>query len=221
MARVLVIGSNRGIGLEMCRQLAARGDAVLAACRRTSAELDALEGAEVFSAVDVTDRASLDALAEKVGDASLDALYVVAGVLKRVTLDQLDIEVIREQLEVNAIGPLQAVAALRRCLKRGGKIGLLTSRMGSIGDNTSGGSYSYRMSKAALNMAGRSLAHDLRDEGIAVRLLHPGWVRTEMTGGTGNIDASEAVQGLIARIDELDMESSGSFMHQSGQELPW
>ena len=103
----------------------------------------------------------------------------------------------------------------------GAKVALITSRMGSIADNSSGGSYGYRMSKAALNAAGRSLAIDLAARGIAVGLLHPGYVRTDMTGGSGNVEASEAAAMLVARIDELDAAKSGSFRHANGEELPW
>jgi NAD(P)-dependent dehydrogenase (short-subunit alcohol dehydrogenase family) len=221
MARFLVIGSNRGIGLEICKQLAERGDAVVAACRSSSPELDALGGVEVRSGVEITKRESLDALAKGLGAGTLDGLLVVSGILKRVSLDDFNPADIREQMEVNAIGPLVATVSLVGCLRSGSRVGLVTSRMGSIADNTSGGSYGYRMSKAALNMAGVSLAHDLKARGIAVRLLHPGWVRTEMTGGTGHIDAAEAARGLLARFDELDASTSGSFVHQNGEVLPW
>lgn len=221
MNRTLVIGSNRGIGLELCRQLAARGDSVIATCRRSSPELSALEGVEVHEQVDVTDQASIRRLAEGIGQGKLDVLYVVAGILQSVSLDNLDLDVIRRQMEVNAIGPLATTATLVPCLKPGSKVGLVTSRMGSLADNTSGGSYGYRMSKAALNMAGRSLAHDLAPKKIAVRLLHPGWVRTEMTGGTGHIDAAESAAGLITLVDELTMQSTGTFKHVNGEALPW
>lgn len=221
MTSTLIIGSNRGIGLEICRQLHARGDDIIATCRRRSAELDALGLSEVHEGVDVTSRESLDALASRLGSGRVGTLLVVAGVLRRVSLDSFDAQTVREQFEVNALGPLQAVVALRDCLADGGKVGLVTSRMGSIADNTSGGSYGYRMSKAALNMAGQSLAHDLAPRKISVRLLHPGWVRTEMTGGTGHIDPAESASGLIARMDELTIEASGTFVHQNGTALPW
>ena len=112
-------------------------------------------------------------------------------------------------------------AALLGNLARGSKIAIVTSRMGSIGDNTSGGYYGYRMSKSAVNMAGASLARDLKPRGIAVALLHPGFVRTEMTGRQGNVDAKDAVRDLLARIDALTLDTSGTFWNAGGERLPW
>ena len=221
MACALVVGANRGIGLELCRQMAGRGDRVIATCRRSSADLEALRGIEVHTGVDVTAPASVDALADELGDHTLDLLVIVAGVLKRVDLEGFDADVVREQFEVNALGALATTVRLLRCLKDGSKIGLLTSRMGSLADNTSGGSYGYRMSKAALNMAGRSLSLDLRPRGIAVAILHPGWVQTDMTSGQGLIDAATSAAGLIERLDELTLATSGTFVHESGELLPW
>lgn len=221
MASALIIGANRGIGLELSRQMAARGDRVIATCRRSSAELEALQGVEVRTGVDVTAPASIAALADELGADALDLLVVGAGILKGVDLEGFDADVVREQFEVNALGALTTTIGLLPCLKDGSKIGLLTSRMGSLADNTSGGSYGYRMSKAALNMAGRSLSLDLRPRGIAVAILHPGWVKTDMTHGQGLIDAATSAGGLIQRLDELTIETSGTFVHESGELLPW
>ncbi|MEL6340541.1 MAG: SDR family oxidoreductase [Myxococcota bacterium] len=221
MSKIIVIGSNRGIGLELARQFASRGDEVIATCRQGSEALRTIPSIKVVTNVDIASRPSLDEFAAGVEANSIDVLVVVAGILAPGGLDDLNVEDIRRQLEVNAIGPLQSVAALRGTLGSGAKVALITSRMGSIADNTSGGSYGYRMSKAALNMAGRSLAHDLRTSGVAVTLLHPGFVRTDMTRGAGNIDADTSATGLIERIDALSMESSGRFLHQNGEELPW
>ena len=161
MATVLVTGANRGIGLELCCQLAARGDAVIATCRRASPALAAL-GVRVEEGVDVGDEASVAKLARRLGAVRLDLLINNAGVLAHETLEGLDLASVRRQFEINALGPLCVTAALLGHLGPGAKIGLVSSRMGSIGDNGSGGHYGYRMSKAALNMAGVSLAHDLR-----------------------------------------------------------
>ncbi len=219
MATIVVTGANRGIGLELVRQRA-EGNHVVAVCRRSSPELDAL-GVRVEAGVDVTDAASVRALAERLAGARVDVLVNNAGLLTREGLDDLDFDRIERQMQVNAYGPLRLSAALAPRMAEGGKLALVTSRMGSIGDNTSGGAYGYRMSKAALNMAGASLANDLRPRGIAVAILHPGFVRTDMTGGRGNVEASEAARMLWERIDALTLETSGSFWHANGEVLPW
>ena len=142
-------------------------------------------------------------LARRLEGVALDELVCNAGVLRDDRLDDVDLADVRELLEVNAIGALRVVKALHRNVRRGGKIALMTSRMGSIGDNGSGGYCAYRMSKAALNAAGMSLARDLEAGGIAVAILHPGYVRTEMTEGSGNIDPADAAKQLVERIDQL------------------
>lgn len=221
MATYLVTGSNRGIGYEYCRQLQARGDRVIAVCRSASAELKQL-GVRIEEGIDITSDTSVAALGDRLGNTQIDVLINNAGILKRVTLQDLDFESIREQFEVNALGPLRVTHALLPLLKTGSKIVLMTSRMGSIGDNTSGSSYGYRMSKVALSMAGKSLAHDLKPRGIAVAILHPGLVQTRMTNFTsGGITPEESVKGLLARIDELTLENTGTFWHSNGEVLPW
>lgn len=221
MATYLVTGANRGIGYEYCRQLQQRGAVVIAVCRSSSPELDAL-GVEVESGVDLTQSDSVASLVKRLQDTPIDVLINNAGLLERVSLDTLDFDSIRRQFEVNALGPLRLTQALLPNLKTGSKVILMTSRMGSIEDNTSGGAYGYRMSKVALSMAGKSLAHDLKPQGIAVAILHPGLVSTRMTGFTTNgITPETAVKGLLARIDELTLETSGHFWHANGEELPW
>ncbi|HJY83197.1 MAG TPA: SDR family NAD(P)-dependent oxidoreductase, partial [Candidatus Binatia bacterium] len=135
----------------------------------------------------------------------------------------LDFADLRRQFEINALGPLRVTEALLPYLGPGSKVAIITSWVGSLTDNTSGGLYGYRMSKAAANMAGVSLAHDLKGRGIAVILLHPGMVRTELTKGMEGVfmEPEEAAQGLLARIDELTLESRGSFRHANGAVLPW
>jgi NAD(P)-dependent dehydrogenase (short-subunit alcohol dehydrogenase family) len=172
----------------------------------------------------VTVTASLQALTAALGGEHIDLLIINAGVLSRETFEGLDaraLEGIRRQFEVNTLAPLRIVHELRPLLGRGSRIGLLTSRMGSISDNSSGGYYGYRLSKAALNAVGRSLAIDLAPAGIALRLLHPGYVRTDMTGGQGDVDPAQAASGLLARLDALDLEHSGQFWHANGEHLPW
>jgi len=219
MTTFLITGANRGIGLEMTKQLVSRGDEVIAACRNSSAGLDDL-GVEVFDGVDVSTGPGVASLAKALKGKAIDRLVNNAGILGRTSLDDLDYDSIERQFLVNATGPLRVTTALRGNLPEGSKVFIITSRMGSIDDNTSGGSYGYRMSKAAVNMAGKSLSVDLKEAGIAVFLLHPGWVSTDMTGHTG-ITVEESAAGLIQRMDELDIQQTGSFWHQEGYKLPW
>jgi len=218
---VLITGANRGIGLEYCRQLQARGERVIAVCRKTSPELEAL-GVRVQAGIDLTSAAAVDGLVQRLAGLPLDLVILNAGVLEASRLDALDPDSLRRQFEVNALAPLLLTRALLDQLQPGAKLVLMSSRMGSIDDNSSGGSYGYRMSKVALNMAGRSLAIDLRPRGIAVAILHPGLVRTRMVNfNPQGISPEQAVQGLLARIDALTLESSGRFWHANGEELPW
>jgi len=227
----LVTGANRGIGLELCRQLKARGDHVIAVCRASSPELDKL-GAKVEANIDVTDAEALHGLGKRLGDTKLDTLIANAGVLRSEELGKLDFGSIAQQVEVNALGPLRTVEAytlaplllteaLLPRLQAGSKVALITSRMGSIADNGSGGYYGYRMSKAALNAAAMSLAHDLKPRSVAVITLHPGFVRTDMTSKHGQLDPAESAKMLLARIEALTLKTTGKFLHASGEELPW
>ena len=217
----VVTGANRGIGLELARQLNARGAIVVAVCRTSSPELDAL-GVRVECEIDVTEPAALSKLAERLAHDDIDLFLVQnAGLLVGDSLEDVDLDAVRAQFELNAIAPLFLTRALASRLHPGSKVALITSRMGSISDNTSGRYYGYRMSKAALNAAGVSLAHDLKPRGVAVVILHPGAVRTEMTGGQGMIETDESVRGLVQRIDELELETTGRFLHQNGEILPW
>ncbi len=220
MATWVITGANRGIGLALCREVGQRGDRVIAACRRASAELQA-PGIRVESGVDVASDESVSGFARRIAGERVDVLVHNAGVLTTESLDDLDLDRIRRQIEVNAIGALRVTRALLPAIPSGGKIGIITSLMGSMGDNGSGGHYGYRMSKAALNAAGVSLAHDLAPRGIAVAILHPGFVRTGMTGMRGNLDTPESARGIIARIDELSVQTTGRFTRATGEELPW
>ncbi|PSN10237.1 short-chain dehydrogenase [filamentous cyanobacterium CCP5] len=221
MGTYLITGANRGIGLEYCRQLQQRGETVIGVCRSATPELKDL-GIRVETDVDITSNESVADLAQRLQGTPIDVLINNAGMLERVSLEDLDIESIRQQFEVNAIGPLRLTRSLLPHLKAGSKVAIMTSRMGSIEDNTSGGSYGYRMSKVALSMAGKSLSHDLKDRGIAVAILHPGLVSTRMTGFTGSgITPEQAVEGLLARIDQLTLENTGTFWHSNGEVLPW
>ncbi len=217
---VLITGANRGIGLELARIASARGAHVVAACRATSTELTAL-GVEIVEGVEVSDATSRRALVGAIGDRALDVVIHNAGILRSDALGSIDEASVRQQLEVNAIAPLMLTEALAPRLREGSKLAVVTSRMGSIADNGSGGSYGYRMSKAAVNAAFKSLAIDLGKKGVLVAILHPGWVRTEMTRGTGHASAAESAAQIWQRIDALDASTSGKFQHANGEALPW
>ncbi|MGB0648518.1 MAG: SDR family oxidoreductase [Bradymonadia bacterium] len=220
MGITVITGANRGIGLAMCTQLAARGETVVAICRTSSEDLNQL-GVQVIDGIDVCDAQSIATLPDRLDQQPIDVLINNAGRLRRDSLNQPDDEEVMSQFVVNAVGPLRLTRALLPLMSSGSKVAHITSRMGSIADNTSGGMYGYRMSKAALNAAAKSMTIDLAPKGIAVAILHPGFVRTGMTGGNGLVDPPESAAGLIARIDELTQETSGTFWHMNGEVLPW
>lgn len=216
----IVTGANRGIGLALTRGLKARGDDVLAVCRQTSAELDTLD-VQVLTGTDVSNPECGEVVARTVGNRKVDLLINNAGILIwGDSIEAPNYSGMIQQFEVNAVGPLRITFALRSQLA-GAKVAFITSRMGSIADNGSGGAYGYRMSKAALNIAAVSVAHDLKAQGTSVIILHPGMVKTEMIGGRGQVEPEEAAAGLLARIDDLTLETTGKFFHQNGEELPW
>lgn len=219
MQNIMIIGGNRGIGLELCRQYVARGDRVLSTSRNSSPELGDL-AVEVIEGVDVCNDEDVLRLKEFVNGTTINTLVHNSGILSRESLGDLDFGRIQRQFEVNTLGPLRVVHALLDNLRPGSKIGIVTSRMGSVYDNSSGGMYGYRISKAGANMVGRSLAQDLKEQHIPVALLHPGMVATEMTDSKG-IEPQAAARGLIQRMDKLNMGSTGTFWHAEGYELPW
>jgi NAD(P)-dependent dehydrogenase (short-subunit alcohol dehydrogenase family) len=223
MAHALVTGSNRGIGLALVRHLLARGDRVRAVCRHSSRELGN-SGAQVESGVDVTDELALHRLSERLAGERFDAVWLNAGILAQETLGAIDeagFASLRRQFEVNALGPLRVVQALLPMLAPGAKLAIVTSRMGSIADNSSGGYYGYRASKAAVNAIGKSLAVDLAPRGISVFLMHPGYVATDMVRGQGDISPAQAAERLTAKVDGLGLAETGPFWHSDGSALPW
>jgi len=223
MNTVLITGANRGIGLALTRQFRARGDEVVAVCRQGSEALEAT-GARIEAGIDVTDDAAIAALSQRLSGVRIDILVLNAGILAREALGGIDaagFDSMRRQFEVNALGPLRVAQALLERLADGAKIGIITSRMGSVADNGSGGRYGYRASKAAVNAIGKSLAVDLQPRGIAVFLLHPGYVATDMVGGTGDVTPEQAAARLVERLDSLTLEDTGTFWHANGEPLPW
>lgn len=223
MATILITGANRGIGLALTRLYRTRGDEVIAVCRRSSAELEAT-GARIETGVDMSDAAAVASLRERLGNERIDVLLLNAGIFTNERLGELGEDAfaaISRQFDVNTLGPLRVTEAVLEHLNQGARIGIITSRMGSIGDNSSGAYYGYRASKAAVNAVGKSLAIDLAPRKISVLLLHPGFVATEMVDGRGDISPEEAAKGLVARLEGPEAEESGSFWHSNGTSLPW
>ena len=222
MTTVLVTGANRGIGLEFCRQYKKLGAKVVAVCRRVSPELASLQE-EVIEGADISRAEGRALVFDRLSrfGTKIDVLVNNAGVARDESLGAMSEDTILEQFQVNAVAPLCLTDQLLPHLQGSAKVCLISSRMGSIADNTSGGRYGYRMSKAALNMAAVSLAQDLFSRGIAVGVFHPGFVKTEMTSGRGLLTAEESVTGLIEQIRSLKPREKIALVHTNGDHLPW
>jgi NAD(P)-dependent dehydrogenase (short-subunit alcohol dehydrogenase family) len=226
MLNILVVGADRGIANAISLQLHARGEHVIAACLGQG-EGFSEGGVDTIGGIDVTSSAAVAKLAEGLHarKARLDWVLHVAGVLGLDKLGDIDYDDMRRQFEINTLGPLRVAEACAPFMATGSKLGIVTSRVGSLGDNSSGGMYAYRVSKAGANMVALNLHHDLSKLGISVVALHPGMVATDLTkdypGTFSYIQPEEAARGLIARMDELDLSSSGQFRHANGDKLVW
>lgn len=229
--KVLITGANRGIGLEFTRQYLKNGWMVMGTCRRPSEadELnnlsDDLDGDLRIEELDVTDPELIDSVADSFQQESggLDLLINNAGIYgEDSNFKDLTPTDLNQTFDVNCLGPFRLTQALLHALRqKTGNVVFVTSLMGSIEDNRSGGSYPYRVSKAALNMLGKTLAEDLRAEGIFVAILHPGWVKTRMGGPNAKISVEESVSGMREVIDQLDKHRSGEFYAYDGEKRPW
>ncbi|OCQ18336.1 short-chain dehydrogenase [Pseudoalteromonas luteoviolacea] len=217
---VVITGANRGIGLEFCRQYLQLGYQVTAVVRKRSEALEAL-CLSIIDDIDVSCEAGVTKLAQQLQGVEIDILINNAGIFSNESLADMNFDRIETQFAVNAVAPVRITHALQSSLIAGAKVAMVTSRMGSIADNGSGAYIGYRMSKAALNAAGVSLAHEFKPRGVAVALLHPGFVQTEMVNYAGDIGPDVAAERLIKRIDELDLSNTGTFWHSNGDELPW
>ena len=220
MSVFLVTGANRGIGLEYCRQLKSRGETVVAVCREASDELRGLD-VRIEQVPDLSQQQSISDLVARLNGLEINAAILNAGINHVMDLNSLDPVSIRHQFDVNALAPLLLANALIPSMSSGGKLLFMSSRMGSIQDNSSGGEYGYRMSKAALNSAVKSLSIDLKDQGISVGVLHPGMVQTRMNLTSDGIPPEEAVANLLKRVDQLSLQTTGTFWHADGTVLPW
>ena len=217
---VVITGANRGVGLALAEHYQQEGWQVIGVCRQTSEEL-ARVAAKVVEGIDVTQGEDIVRLEASLVGHTIDLLINNAGLLRDDVLGDIEIDSLRQQMEINAYAPLRVSEALLPLMKKGSKIANITSRMGSIADNDSGGRYGYRASKAALNAFGKSLAIDLKPRGIAVAQLHPGYVKTRMVNFGGHISPQESATGIAACIKALNLENSGGFWHSNGEQLPW
>lgn len=217
---VVIIGANKGIGLELCKQYIEQGHNVFVTCRQASQDLNGLD-CKVFENVEVTSQESLNEFAGKLPISNIDILIHNAGILQSDSYPEIDFDKMKNHFDVNSLGPLRTVLALESKLSDGSKVGIVSSRVGSIDDNSSSNNYAYRVSKTAVNMVGKCLSIDLEPKGIAVALLHPGYVKTSMTNYNGLITPKESAQGLIQRMSELTLEKTGIFVHTSGEVLTW
>ena len=217
---VVITGANRGIGLSFCRHFHSLGYNVYGVCRKSSPELEKV-ATTVIEDIDIGDSDSCESLFEKLSEVKIDLLINNAGILLNESLGQIDFNFIEKQFQINALGALRITEGLMNNLHKDSKVAIITSRMGSIADNGSGGRYGYRMSKAALNAAGKSLAVDLKPKEIAVGIFHPGLVSTDMIGGNGDISPDVAATRIAGLIDKLTISNSGTFWHSNGEILPW
>ncbi len=220
MKTAVITGANRGIGLALCKEYLAQGWQVFGVCRTASEELSATR-VKVIAGVDVADADAVKQLPTLLAGCKIDLLINNAGIFKHESLESINYADVAQQFLVNAVAPVRISEALLGLFSASAKIAFITSRMGSIADNTSGGYYGYRMSKAALNAAAMSLSHDLKSRGIAVAILHPGYVQTAMVNFGGDITAEESARRLSLRISELNMATTGGFWHSNGERLPW
>jgi len=226
MPTVMITGAGRGLGLEFARQYAADRWKVIATCRHPdrSEGLKAITGVQVRQ-LDVTDPAQIHALTRKLKREAFDVLIHNAGIYgpRPAMIGGVDREPWIDVFNTNAVAPFMVTEAFLDHVARGKlkKIVAVTSRMGSMTDNNSGGSYIYRSSKAALNAVMKSLSVDLKSRGISVAVMHPGWVRTDMGGPSAMISAEESVAGMRRVINDLTPEQSGGFFNHDGTEIGW
>lgn len=222
---VIVTGANRGIGLELVRQLLARGDKVEAACRRPSEATELRATGARIHRVDISSGASVTAFAQALDGVAIDLVINNAGVYgdPRQRLEEFDYEAALRTFETNALGALRVSQAFVPHLRRGAgkKLAHISSAMGSIGSTNSPGDLAYRMSKTALNMISKSIAAELHDDHIISIVVHPGWVRTDMGGPNAPITPAESARGILMQIDAAGFVDSGAFLDFKGERCAW
>ena len=221
MTTYLITGPSRGIGREMVTQLLARGDTVIAACRSPAPHLAKL-GAHVIDGIEVTNPLEVARLAGALAGQQIDVLINNAGITNNSPWETEPFEIMRAQFEVNALAPIDVTRRLLPFLAPNAKIVMISSRLGSIANTTAAiPDLGYRMSKAALNIAGKLIAESLKPKGITVMMIHPGYVKTEMNFGDGDIDAATSAKGVIALVDRVGIAETATYWHVNGERLPW
>lgn len=217
-----IIGSNRGIGLALVQEYLSHGWTVYAVCRQPSSALQTINSQQlhIIDGIDITSPKSIEALCKGLPQSCTEVIHN-AGILRSDSIDTANDEDILEQFTVNTLAPLNTLRALKQHLSTLNKIGIITSRMGSIGDCTRSGMLGYRISKTAVNMVGKNLANAWASDCFTLLLLHPGYVRTDMTGGNGLINPDESARGLFSLMRSKGPQDSGTFWHTDGSALPW
>ena len=225
MPTVLITGANRGIGLGLCKEFSRLGYEVIAACRNPESATALKDVTENILSLDINDEKSVASFTTELSGKPIDILINNAGAYGRrnQVLGQISSSEWLEILQTNAVSPILLTRALLPNLRLGQlkKISFISSKMGSITDNGSGEGYIYRTSKCALNCAVKSLSIDLRDDGITVLSLHPGWVQTDMGGPNGLINVDRSVAGLAEVVTSSNLESSGGFFNYDGAGIEW
>ncbi len=215
----VITGSNRGIGLEFCKQLKEKGYEIFALCRSFSDELKKLN-IQIIDNVDVRNIDSLRTAKEKINK-PIDLLINNAGIFLQDDLKSLNFKTLQEQFDVNSLGPLKVTLTLLPLMKKSTKVAMITSRLGSIESTTESNYFGYRTSKAALNMISKILSIELKPKEVPVGVFHPGYVRTDMTNHKGDLESNTSVKNMLALLENLNLENSGTFWHENGSIIPW
>jgi NAD(P)-dependent dehydrogenase (short-subunit alcohol dehydrogenase family) len=221
---VLVTGANRGLGLEFSKQLQQAGYEVIGTARSPDKAVELKASGARVEQLDVSSQTSVEGLAKRLNDVSIDILINNAGMLNRTdsSLDSLDFEIMERTFQVNSLGPLRVIQALLPNLQAGEKktIVNITSRLGSI-ELSTGGMYSYRTSKTALNQINKIISAELAPQGFTSVVIHPGWVRTDMGGDAATLAIPESISAILKVVEGLSVENTGKFYNYDGEELPW
>ena len=225
MKNILITGANRGIGLKFAEILSANNNIYATARDITKADdLEKLDNTELLE-LDLLDKDSIKSFCSELKDIPLDMIINNAGIFQDEQMEEtiLDPELWLDEIMINAIGPVVLSQKLKENIMSGNdkKIIFISSQMGSIDDNYSGGYYFYRTSKSALNSAAKSLSIDWKADGISVLMLHPGWVRTDMGGSNAKLDIDTSVRKMLDVINSLDMSKTGAFLNYEGKKLEW